>query len=85
MQQVHEIQERLADQFPDAEVHDLGFVVREFGQTRVELRPGVNLETQAVRLAGLQDESRHAHRAFQTLQRLRFGTFRYRAGVPRFR
>ena len=36
---------------------------------RVNLRTGVNLETQAVRLPRLQLEARHAHRAFEAEQR----------------
>ena len=63
VEQVHEVEQKLADDLEHAEVHDLGFVVRKLGETMVNFRPGIDFKTRAVGLPGLQLKSRHANRA----------------------
>src|SRR5207302_9588162 len=64
VEQVHEVEQELAHQLEDAEVHHLGFVMRKLRETMVKLRPGIDFKTRAVCLPGLQLKSRHPKRAF---------------------
>src|SRR6266436_4653696 len=59
VQQVHEIEQQLADYLEHPEVHDLGFIVRELRETMIKFRTSVDFETRVVCLAGLQLKSRH--------------------------
>src|SRR5205085_6644160 len=68
VKEVQEIQERLTDQSEKAEVHDRGFVVLKFRETRVEFWTRVDLEAEGAALPGLQDKPGHSHRALQALQ-----------------
>src|SRR5450759_4755567 len=49
VQQVHEIEQQLADYLEHPEVHDLGLVVRELRQAMIKFRACVDFETRAVR------------------------------------
>ena len=62
VQQVHEIEQQLADNFEHPEVHHLGFIVRELRETMIKFRASVDFETRVVCLAGLQLKSRHPER-----------------------
>src|SRR6266536_317700 len=64
MQQVHEVQKELADQFEHPEVHYFGFVVRKLREAMVKFRAGVDFETCVVSLPGLQLKARHTERPF---------------------
>ena len=68
---VEEIEQKLADDFEYAEVHNLRFVVLKLRQTMVNFRACADLEARGVGLAWLQLKSRHAHRAFDANQVLR--------------
>src|SRR6266404_9171793 len=68
VQQVHEVEEKLAHQFEHPEVHDLGFIMRKLRETMVKLRAGVDFETRAVSLAGLQLKARHVERSLNAEQ-----------------
>src|SRR5262249_2521022 len=61
---VEEIEKKLAHDFENAEVHDLGFVVLELSQPMIDLRSRPDLEARGVSLAWLHLKARHAHRAF---------------------
>ena len=63
VQQVHEVEQKLADDLEHPEIHDLGFVMRKLRETMVKFRPGIDFETRAVGLPGLQLKSRHAKRS----------------------
>src|SRR3954467_9189040 len=76
MKKVHQIEQRLADDFENAEIHDLGFVVLELRKPVIKFRTGVELETRGRTLTRLQRESWHPHRSFNRrkwgrIQRLR--------------
>src|SRR6202030_1616777 len=60
VEQVHEVEQELADDFEYPEVHDLGLIVRKLREAMVKLRASVDLETRAVSLTGLQFKRRHA-------------------------
>src|SRR6266403_5304481 len=66
VQQVHEVEEKLAHQFEHPEVHDLGFIMRKLRETMVKLRAGVDFETRAITLPGLQRKARHTERSFDS-------------------
>ena len=59
--------------------------VLEFREPRVEFRAGVNLEALRARLPGLQDEARHAHRAFHSEKRRRIRMRQFERARPHFR
>ena len=56
MQEVHEVEQKLADDLEYPEVHDLGFIVRKLRETMVQFRTGVNFETRAICLTWLESE-----------------------------
>ena len=60
IEQVHEVEQKLAHDLEHAEIHDLSFVVRKLRETVVKLRAGVDLKTRTVCLSGLQLKSRHS-------------------------
>ena len=68
VEQVHEVEQKLADDLEHSEVHHLGFVMRKLCETMVNFRPGIDFKTRAVRLPGLQLKSRHAHRSLDSLE-----------------
>jgi hypothetical protein len=63
VQQVHEVEQELANELKHSEIHDLGFVVRKLREAMVKFRPGVDLETRAVSLPRLQLKARHTERS----------------------
>ena len=70
VQQVHEVEQELAHDLEHPEVHDLGLIVRKLCEPVIKLRAGVNFETRAGCLSGLQLKSRHPKRALNSLQLL---------------
>src|SRR5437899_7888931 len=68
VQQVHEVEQKLAHHLEHPEVHDLGFIVRKLRQTMIKLRASIDFETRAVGLAGLQMKSRHPERTLNPEQ-----------------
>ena len=54
MQQIHQVEQRLANDFEHAEIHDLCFVVLELRQPMIKFRSGVNLEMHSRSLPRLQ-------------------------------
>ena len=64
MNGVEKIEQKLADNFENAEIHDLCFIMLELGQPVINLRARINLEPRRVSLCRLQLKTRHAHRAF---------------------
>ena len=63
VQQVHEVEQKLANELKHPEIHDLGFVVRKLRETIVKFRPGVDFETRAVSLPWLQFKARATERS----------------------
>ena len=59
VQEVHEIEQQLADYLEHPEVHDLGFIVRKLRKPMIKFRTSVDFKTRAVCFAGLQLKSRH--------------------------
>ena len=68
---VEKIEQKLADDFEHAEIHDLRFVVLELGQAMIDFRSRPDLEARGVSLAWLHLKPRHAHRAFDADRVLR--------------
>ena len=52
VQRIERVEQDLADDFEDAEIHDFRFGVLQLRQAMIELRPDVELELQGCRLAG---------------------------------
>src|SRR5207248_6867910 len=56
MQEVHAVEQKLADDLEYPKVHDLGIIVRQLRETMVQFRTGVNFETRAICLTWLESE-----------------------------
>jgi hypothetical protein len=85
MEQVHEIEQRLAhhlQQSEGGEIHDFGFVLFELGEPAIEFWPGVKLNAQGVRLPRLKLEARQPHGAFHPGHLLAVASFRVDAFGP---
>src|SRR4029453_15013910 len=63
VEEVHEVEQKLADDLEHSEVHHLGFIVRKLRETMVGFRARLNFKTRAVCLPGLQLKPRHAKRS----------------------
>src|SRR4029450_1411212 len=63
VQQIHEVEQKLAHDLEHPEIHDLRFVVRKLREAVVQFRAGVDLETRAVRFPWLQLKARHTARS----------------------
>src|SRR5439155_724285 len=70
IEQVHEVEQKLAHDLEHPEVHDLSFVVRELSKAVVKFWASVDLETRVVCLSGLQLKSRHSKCPLDTEQLL---------------
>src|SRR5262245_7156298 len=68
VEQVHEVQQKLADDFEYSEVHHLGFIVRKLREPMVKFRTGIDFEARPVRLPGLQLKCRHTKGALDGWQ-----------------
>ena len=66
VQQIHEVEQKLAYDFEYPEIHDLGFVVRKLRQAMIQFWPGIDFKARAVGLPGLQLKSGHAERPLNT-------------------
>ena len=64
MNEIHEIEQDLADDFEHSEIHDFGFVVIQLRQAMVKFWTGVNLKSHRCSLVRLQLKPGHPHRAF---------------------
>ena len=56
VQQVHEVEQKLAHDLEHPEIHHLGFVVRKLRETMVKFRAGVDFKTRAVAFARVATE-----------------------------
>src|SRR4029453_7404324 len=63
VEQVHEVEQKLADDLEHSEVHHLRFIVRKLRETMVKFRAGIDFKTRVVCLPGLQLKPRHAKRS----------------------
>jgi hypothetical protein len=61
---VEEIEQKLADDFEHAEIHNLRFVLFELSEPVIDFRSSPDLKARGVSLAGLHLKSWHAHCAF---------------------
>src|SRR4029453_7716981 len=82
VEQVHEVEQKLADDLEHSEVHHLGFVMRKLRETMVKFRAGIDFETRAVCLPGLQLKPRHAKRSLDAKQLLVRRSFDIEASTP---
>src|SRR5438067_13837311 len=64
VEQVHEVEEKLAHQLEDCEVDHLRFITRKLRESMVKLRPGIDVNMGTVPLTGLLLKSWHPKRAF---------------------
>src|ERR1700738_1088181 len=58
-QRIQSVEQNLANNLKDPEIHDLGLVMLEEREAMINLRTGINLESRAVSLAGPDLETRH--------------------------
>ena len=69
VQQVHEVEQKLADDLEYPEVHDLGLIVRKLRETMVKFRASVDFESARCRFdrAAVQTPACQAHPRFRVI------------------
>ena len=82
VEQVHEVEQKLADDLEYPEVHHFGFIVRKLREPMIKFRAGIDFETRTVCLAGLQLKSWHPKCAFDSWQFLLGRIFDVETAAP---